>query len=147
MTDGRSNNTEPTWFPDSQNLAFTSDQAGRPQVYKVNINGGAPQRITWEGSQNQDADVSSDGNDGNGQLQWWAAAHCQEDLATGGVQVLSSTFLDETPSLAPNGTMVIYSSSQGMGSCAEFGFYRWAFQSALLATDGQVKFPAWSPYL
>ena len=55
VTDGRSNNTEPTWFPDSQNLAFTSDQAGRPQVYKVNINGGAPQRITWEGSQNQDA--------------------------------------------------------------------------------------------
>ncbi len=49
------------WFPDSQNLAFTSGQAGRPQVYKVNINGGAPQRITWEGSQNQDADVSSDG--------------------------------------------------------------------------------------
>ena len=37
VTDGRSNNTEPTWFPDSQNLAFTSDQAGRPQVYKVNI--------------------------------------------------------------------------------------------------------------
>lgn len=26
----------------------------------MNINGGAPQRITWEGSQNQDADVSSD---------------------------------------------------------------------------------------
>lgn len=48
VTDGRSNNTEPTWFPDSQNLAFTSDQAGRPQVYKVNVNGGTPQRITWK---------------------------------------------------------------------------------------------------
>lgn len=61
VTNGRSNNTEPTWFPDSQNLAFTSDQGGRPQVYKVNINGGAPQRLTWEGSQNQDSDVSTDG--------------------------------------------------------------------------------------
>ena len=41
--------------------AFTSDQAGRPQVYKVSVGGGTPQRISWEGSQNQDADVSSDG--------------------------------------------------------------------------------------
>lgn len=51
VTNGRSNNTEPSWFPDSQNLAFTSDQAGRPQVYKVNINGGTPQRITWRFSE------------------------------------------------------------------------------------------------
>lgn len=60
MTNGRSNNTEPSWFPDSQNLAFTSDQAGRPQVYKVNIIGGTPQRITRRFT-NRDADVSADG--------------------------------------------------------------------------------------
>lgn len=48
VTDGRYNSTEPTWFPDSQTLAYTSDQAGAPQIYKVGINGGAPQRITWK---------------------------------------------------------------------------------------------------
>lgn len=148
VTDGRSNNTEPSWFPDNQNLAYTSDQGGRPQVYKININGGNPQRLSWEGFQNQDADVSADGkfltmvSSNNG------TQHITKlDLVKGNTQVLTDTFLDETPSIAPNDTMVIYSSSQGLSSVLHIVSIDGHFKTCFQITSGQLKFPAWSPYL
>lgn len=148
VTNGQYNSTEPTWFPDSQTLAYTSDQAGTPQIYKVNINGGAPQRITWEGTKNQDANVSSDGKimvmiSSIGDAQYVT----KQDLETGAIQTLTSTFLDETPSLSPNGTMVVYSSTQEMGSVLQLVSTDGRFKARFPTIAGQAKFPVWSPYL
>ncbi len=148
LTDGRSNNTEPTWFPDGQALAYTSDQGGRPQIYKISANGGVSQRLTWEGWQNQNAKISADGKflvmvSSNNGIQNIA----KQDLKSGVIQKLTDTFLDDTPSIAPNSTMIIYSSMHDIGSVLQLVSIDGHFKARLLTTNGQVRFPSWSPHL
>ncbi|MBX4180942.1 Tol-Pal system beta propeller repeat protein TolB [Sodalis sp. CWE] len=148
VTHDRSNNTEPKWFPDSQTLAYTSDQGGAPQIYKININNnGIPQRLSWIGSRNQNADISLDGKflvmvNNNNDMQNIARL----DLETGIFKILTNTFLDETPSISPNGVMIIYSTSQGLSSKLRLISSDGRFQTCLPIIDGQGKFPTWSPY-
>ena len=61
ITDSVFIDTEPTWAPDGT-LIFTSDRSGSPQLYRVDSKGAAPQRITFRGSYNSDANVSPSGD-------------------------------------------------------------------------------------
>ncbi|UDG81506.1 Protein TolB [Candidatus Profftia lariciata] len=148
VTYDHSNNTEPAWFPDSKTLAFTSDQSGHPQVYKVNINSNYLERLTWDSSRNQDSDISY-----NGKFMVvvstdnYAQHIAKLDIKSNTYQILTDTLLDENPSIAPNGTMIIYSSSQGLGSILRLVSTDGRFTTDIPTTDSNVKFPAWSPYL
>merc|ERR1712032_1163301 len=110
--------TEPSWFPDSRHVSFTSDRIGKPEVYKTNINlVNDVHCLTWGEAQHQNAEVSHDG-------QFIVMVRSKkgkqnvaiQNIVTGNVKVLSSTLLDETPSISPNDTMVVYSSSKRFGS-------------------------------
>ena len=139
--------TEPTWSRDGRTIYFTSDRSGGPQIYKVDAYGGDPQRLTFEGSYNARPELSPDENllalvHGEG-TQYRIAVL---DLKSRSLQVLTNGRLDESPSFAPNGSMIIYATLEGgMGVLAAVAVDG-SVQQRLASSGGAVREPAWSPY-
>lgn len=147
LTFGRSNNTEAAWFPDSNQIIYTSDQTGSPQLYTLKLDDTNPVRFTWANQQNQNATVSPDGNfvmmiSTNQGIQHLT----RYDIERQFYQTIATTFLDETPSLSPNGAMVIYSSVKGYDNVLNLTSSDGNFKAQLPANEGGAKFPAWSPF-
>jgi TolB protein len=136
--------TEPAWSPDGRQIAFTSDRGGQPQIYVVSASGGEARRVTFEGKQNLRARYAPDGkslvlvNVENNNYRIGLL-----DLATRNLRLLSDGPLDESPSFAPNGAVVIYSAQGRQGAelatVTVDGRYR-----QRLAEAGDVREPAWS---
>ncbi|MEW7976948.1 MAG: Tol-Pal system beta propeller repeat protein TolB [Candidatus Sedimenticola endophacoides] len=139
--------TEPAWSPDGQEIVFTSDRGGRPQIYKVPSYGGKVSRVTFEGDYNARASYAPDG----GQLTLVTRQGRDYrigllDLASGALQVLSDGSLDESPSFAPNGSMVIYATKiNGRGELAAISVDG-NVKQRLALQEGDVREPVWSPY-
>lgn len=139
--------TEPAFSPDGRQLVFTSDRAGKPQIYRMSVDGGDAERLTFEGDYNARASYSPDGKlltlvsrqDG---LYHIATLR----LDTHALQVLTDTALDESPSFAPNGRLIIYATEvRGRGLLASVsadGRVRQLYRFA----EGEVREPVWSPY-
>jgi len=155
LTSQLSIETEPVWTPDGKSIIFTSDRSGRPQLYKMSASGGGTTRVTFEGVENAKAEVSPDGKklamvhairNGDGRLEYKIAVM---DIETGHLNVLTDGRLDESPSFAPNGSMIIYATT-----ARQYGQER-GFLAAVavdgsveqtLATEDEVWEPAWSPF-
>ncbi len=139
--------TEPAWSPDGRWIVFTSDRAGRPQIYRMNAAGGEVERLTFEGDYNARASYSADGK----MLTLVSGYRGKFRIATlrlddKVLHVLTDTSLDESPTFAPNGRMILYATEvRGRGVLASVsadGRVRQLFKFE----KGDVREPAWSPY-
>jgi len=139
--------TEPAWSPDGKTIVFTSDRSGSPQIYRINSSGGVPTRITFEGDYNARAEFSPDGQSialvSRNQGQYHIGVI---DLKTGSLRILTDTPLDESPSFAPNGRMIIYATRRhGKGVLASVSSDGRVHQVFTLE-EGDVREPAWAPF-
>lgn len=144
LTSGNSINTEPNFAPDGQSIIFTSDRAGNPQIYRLTFASGKVERLSYSGEYNARASFSSDGK----KIVMLTRHSGQYDIAVqnlsdGTVLVLTNSGRNDSPTLAPNGMMVLYGNEYG--------------QLGLVSTDGRVKLsvpgkggevqdPAWGPF-
>ena len=139
--------TEPAWAKDGKSIIFTSNRGGTPQIYRVYLNNKKVERVTYKGNYNARASFTADGKsmvilhqEGDG---FYIAI---QDLNSGRLTVLTKTGYDESPTVAPNGKMVMYATNYSNRGILAAASTDGKVQMLLPSREGVVQEPAWGKF-
>jgi len=148
ITEDPAIDTEPAWSSDGQTLYFTSDRGGAAQIYAASAQAGArARRITFGVPYAARPRVSPDGKQLAVVMQEGSASRVGAvDLASGTVTPLTRGPLDESPSFAPNGAVLIYAGRDaGRGVLATVSVDG-QVSTRLKSGSSEVREPVWGPF-
>ena len=139
--------TEAMFMPDGKSILFTSDRGGSPQIYRLPLGGGAVERLTFDGSYNVSARPFPDSK-GFAFVRRDGARFqiATQDFASRQVQVLTSGPLDESPSVAPNGKLILYANEVGGRGTLAAVSSDGRVKQRLVSQATDVREPAWGPF-
>ncbi|WP_420795302.1 Tol-Pal system beta propeller repeat protein TolB [Legionella brunensis] len=147
LTFGDAIDTEPRYSPDGRSLLFTSGRGGSPQVYRLSLADGSVSRVTYEGNYNARASYTPDQKN----IVMLHRENKSFNIAVqdDGGRVTQLTFapMDESPSVAPNGRLILYATRSGEQGVLGVVSIDGRIKTRLPARQGDVQEPAWSPYL
>jgi TolB protein len=147
LTDHNGIDTEPVWSPDGSQIVFTSDRGGSPQLYRISVTGGPAERLTFEGDYNAAAAFSPDGRTLTMVQRRSGKFHIAlMDLQTRKVRLLTPGGLDESPTFAPNGRMILYATTQGGRQVLAAVSVDGRVRQTLGLRNSGVREPTWAPY-
>lgn len=119
ITDSRAIDTNPAWSPSGNEIAFTSDRSGRPNIYVMNTDGGNVRRVSFEGDYNDGASWRPDGTHlayatRRDSRSFDIAVTSLVDLETR--VVISGNDSYEEPSWSPDGHRIAFTRKRGRDS-------------------------------
>ena len=149
LTKHYSIDTESSWSPKGSKIIFTSGRSGSPQLYELDLrrSNAKPKRLTFDGNYNAKGTYLPN-NEGivfvhreNKNFQI-AIKYFSENF----IRPLTKAQLDESPSISPNGNVIVYAiKDKGMGLLAGVTLSGAKFR--LPARKGSVREPSWSGFL
>ena len=148
LTDHFGIDTEPDWSPDGRKIIFTSNRSGSPQIYEMNVSNKKIRRKTFEGSYNARARYTPDGKSFVFVHRRDGLFHIAvQTLRSGKLKILTDTTLDESPTISPNGKVIIYATKDKERDILAGISIDGKTRFTLPTNSGGVREPSWSPLL